>query len=107
MPSTLRLRNAGSVLRQSVATSGATTVPSGPLGSIRPTMTPQIGPLFGSGHGAMRPCALPDAVSHVPITDDCCAEVVAASRPSNATSNTLLILVPSPTTELTRQRRHL
>src|SRR5438105_6693440 len=94
MPITLRLRKDGSVLRQSVATSGATTTPSGPFGSKRATITPQTGPIAALAHGAIRTCALPDAVSQVPITDDCCAEALDASRPSNAATKSLFIFLP-------------
>ena len=37
-------------------------------------MMPQIGPLAASGHGPIRTCATPDAVSQVPMTDGACAE---------------------------------
>src|SRR5580704_18705821 len=76
--------------------SAATALPSGPLGLIRPTTRPQIGPFARSGHGPMRTCAMPDAVNQVPITEDDCAEAVEASAPRSATRTSFLILPPLP-----------
>src|SRR5882757_10195223 len=76
--------------------SGATALPSGPWGSIKPTMRPQIGPFAGSGHGPRRTCAMPEAVNQVPITEGDCAEAVDASTPSSATRTSFLILPPLP-----------
>src|SRR5580704_9753633 len=76
--------------------SAATALPSGPLGLIRPTTRPQIGPFAGSGHGPMRTCAMPEAVSQVPITEEDCAEAVEASAPRSATRTSFLISPPLP-----------
>src|SRR5580704_9215588 len=71
--------------------SAATALPSGPLGLIRPTTRPQIGPFAGSGHGPMRTCAMPEAVSQVPITEEDCADAAEASAPRSATRTSFLI----------------
>src|SRR5258708_19889582 len=76
--------------------SGATALPSGPLGLIRPATRPQIGPFAASGHGPMRTCAMPEAVNQVPITGGDCAEAVEASAPRSATRTSFLILPPLP-----------
>ncbi len=96
MPITLRLRSAGSC----VATVGRRaraprSVPSGPLGLIRPTMVPQIAPLAASGHGPIlhlrhARCGEPRA-HHRP---DCCAEAgrrpaCRAQPPASMTSHVL------------------
>src|SRR5260370_4142856 len=76
--------------------SGAIALPSGPLALIRPTTRPQSGPFEASGHGPMRTCAMPEAVSQVPITVGDCAEAVEASAPRSATRTSFLILPPLP-----------
>src|SRR5258708_19084380 len=76
--------------------SAVISLPSGPLALIKPTTRPQIGPFAGSGHGPMRTCARPEAVSQVPITEGDCAEAVAASAPRSATRTSFLILLPMP-----------
>src|SRR5260370_2384904 len=76
--------------------SGAIALPSGPVALIRPTTRPQSGPFAGSGHGPMRTCAMPEAVSQVPITVGDWAEAVEARAPRSATRTSFLILPPLP-----------